>query len=65
MQTTTCVCTPYITGADYIITGGNMVAGGTANNSYYRAKLTNITGTVTVGCKLSYGAMYTMLLMVK
>ena len=39
-----------------------MLATGTKNNSYYRAKLTNITGTVTVGCKLSYGAMYTMLL---
>ena len=63
VQTTTTVCTPYITGADYILTGGNMVASGTKDNSYYRARLTNITGKVTVGCKLSYGAMYTMMLM--
>ena len=65
VQTDGTICTPYITGANYTITGGNMLATGTASNSYYRAKLTNITGTVTVGCKLSYGAMYTMLLMVE
>ena len=35
---TKCVCTPYITGANYTIIDGNMLTTGTAGNCYYHAE---------------------------